>query len=147
MTANYIKNRMPSRVIGMQTPHEVFFGHKAGIDHLRVWGADCVVHQPDATRDKLEKRGIHGIFVGYGTEHKGYRIAVPMEKGVSRLSILAMSISSRNLQRICSIRCLKHLPASLKVNLIRMNQKGKKIRSSLQSKFHPSSLLRRLFHQ
>ena len=81
MTANYIKNRMPSRVIGMQTPHEVFFGHKAGIDHLRVWGADCVVHLPDATRDKLEKRGIHGIFVGYGTEHKGYRIAVPNGKG------------------------------------------------------------------
>ena len=36
IAVNYLKNRLPSRVIGMKTPHEMLFGKPADISHLRV---------------------------------------------------------------------------------------------------------------
>ena len=36
MTANYLRNRLPSRGLGWKTPYEVFHGKPASINHLRV---------------------------------------------------------------------------------------------------------------
>ena len=77
-TANYLRNRLPSRVLGWKTPYEVFFGKPAKIDHLRVWGSTCVMHIPEETgRSKIgDDRGEYGIFVGYSDEKRGYRVLV-----------------------------------------------------------------------
>ena len=38
-TANYLRNHLPSHVLGWKTPYEVFFGKPGSIDHLWMWGS------------------------------------------------------------------------------------------------------------
>ncbi|KAL0392758.1 UNVERIFIED_CONTAM: Retrovirus-related Pol polyprotein from transposon TNT 1-94 [Sesamum radiatum] len=42
--------------------------------HLRVFGSICYVHIPTEKRHKLEEKTEKGIFLGYSTQSKGYRI-------------------------------------------------------------------------
>ena len=39
-----------------------------------MFGSLCYFHVPSAKRGKLDERAEKGIFVGYATESKGYRI-------------------------------------------------------------------------
>ena len=77
MTANYLRNCLPSCVLGWKTPYEVFFGKPTKIDHLRVWGSTCLAHIPaERGRSKIENRGEYGMFVGYSDEKKGYHVLI-----------------------------------------------------------------------
>ncbi|CAA0841273.1 cysteine-rich RLK (RECEPTOR-like protein kinase) 8 [Striga hermonthica] len=42
--------------------------------HLRVFGSICYVHIPKEKRHKLEEKSEKGIFLGYASQSKGYRI-------------------------------------------------------------------------
>jgi len=73
LTANYLRNRLPSHVLGWKTPYEVFYSRPARIDHLCVWGSKCVVHIPKdmpPKRSKLQVSGRYGMFVGYSDEKR-----------------------------------------------------------------------------
>lgn len=72
MTAAYLQNRLPSRVVA-KTPFELWTGRKPKFDHIRVFGCDAYVHVPDVKRSKLDEKSIKLTFVGYSEEHKGYR--------------------------------------------------------------------------
>ncbi|KAL0319034.1 UNVERIFIED_CONTAM: Retrovirus-related Pol polyprotein from transposon TNT 1-94 [Sesamum angustifolium] len=49
-------------------------GKKPSAKHLRVFGSICYVHIPTEKRHKLEEKTEKGIFLGYSTQSKGYRI-------------------------------------------------------------------------
>ncbi|XP_062557420.1 uncharacterized protein LOC134222293 [Armigeres subalbatus] len=72
MTAAYLQNRLPSRVI-VGTPYELWTGRKSNIGHYRVFGCEAYVHIPDVKRAKLDQKAIKLRFVGYSEDHKGYR--------------------------------------------------------------------------
>ncbi|KAJ9505356.1 hypothetical protein QJQ45_008945 [Haematococcus lacustris] len=55
------------------TPHELMFGVKPDVSHLRVWGCPAYVHDP-MPASKLDSRFVKGVFVGYERGGKTYRV-------------------------------------------------------------------------
>lgn len=72
MTATYLQNKIPSRVVS-KTPYELWTNHKPNISHLKVFGCEAYVQIPAAKRFKLDQKSVKLTFVGYSEKHKGYR--------------------------------------------------------------------------
>ncbi|KAK4408868.1 putative mitochondrial protein [Sesamum angolense] len=73
-TAVYLLNRCPTKAVQNMTPIEAWSGKKPSAKHLRVFGSICYVHIPTEKRHKLGEKTEKGIFLGYNTQSKGYRI-------------------------------------------------------------------------
>ena len=59
------------------TPFEVWYGYKPSLKFLRVFGCFCFTYIPQVKRDKLDKKAEVGIFVGYSTISKAYKVFQP----------------------------------------------------------------------
>jgi hypothetical protein len=77
MTAIYVQNRSPHRILKDMTPEEAFSGKKPNVENLRIFGCPVYSHIPKDKRNKLEPSGKKGIFVGYSDSSKAYRIYIP----------------------------------------------------------------------
>lgn len=75
-TAAYLQNRLPTRALNQMTPLEIWSGHKPSVNHLRVFGCICHVWIPAAKRRKLDDKSEKGVFMGYSSVSKGYRVYV-----------------------------------------------------------------------
>lgn len=73
-TAVYLQNRCCTRALQDKTPLEAWTVSKPSVKHLKVFGCICYVHVPDQKRHKLESKAEKGIFIGYNSQSKGYRI-------------------------------------------------------------------------
>ncbi|GLU01768.1 hypothetical protein SLE2022_190540 [Rubroshorea leprosula] len=73
-TSVYLQNRLSTEALDNKTPFEAWFGIKPKIDHLRVFGCICYTLVPSAKRSKLDERSKVGIFIGYSSQSKGYRV-------------------------------------------------------------------------
>ncbi|GJS06698.1 retrovirus-related pol polyprotein from transposon TNT 1-94 [Tanacetum coccineum] len=73
-TSVYLLNRLATKAVSGKTPIEAWSGIKPSIQHLKVFGSISYYHIPDIKRSKLDAKARKGIFVGYATESKGYRI-------------------------------------------------------------------------
>ena len=73
-TATYIRNRSPTRSVLNMTPHEAFTGEKPTVSHPKVFGCLTYAHIPKDERKKLDPKAREAIFLGYGTNVKGYRL-------------------------------------------------------------------------
>ncbi|CAL8078779.1 unnamed protein product [Prunus armeniaca] len=76
-TAVYILNRCPTKALRDKTPFEAYSTRKLGVAHLKVFGSVCFVHKPEESRQKLDAKSTRGVFVGYATCEKGYRVFDP----------------------------------------------------------------------
>lgn len=81
-TAIYLQNRCPTSAVEEKTPFEVFSGRKPGIKHLRIFGCICYSHVPAALRQKFDSKAEKGVFMGYGSCEKGYRVYILESKKV-----------------------------------------------------------------
>jgi hypothetical protein len=77
MTAIYVQNRSPHRILKDMTLEEAFSGKKPNVEHLRIFGCPVYFHIPKDKMNKLEPSGKKGIFVGYNESSKAYRIYIP----------------------------------------------------------------------
>ncbi|CAL2241191.1 unnamed protein product [Prunus armeniaca] len=73
-TAVYLQNRCYTTSITDKTPFQAFTGRKPGVKHLRVFGSICYSHIPSNLRQKFDDKASKGIFMGYGSCDKGYRV-------------------------------------------------------------------------
>lgn len=73
-TAVYLQNRCSTKDVSDMTPLEAWSGHKPSVKHLKVFGCICYMHVPAEKRHKLEAKAEKGIFLGYSSQSKGYRI-------------------------------------------------------------------------
>ncbi|KAM2573952.1 hypothetical protein TB2_005960 [Malus domestica] len=80
MTAAYLINRLPSRVLGFKSPIEIVKNRKVDLSHLKVFGCICFVHVQPLHRDKLDPRATKCIFLGYSSTQKGYKCYNPQLK-------------------------------------------------------------------
>ena len=53
--------------------HELYFGMKPKLRHLRVFGSIAYVHIPKEKQRKLDAKAKKCILVGYSDEQKGYK--------------------------------------------------------------------------
>jgi transposase InsO family protein len=78
LTAAYLLNRMPSRILKGKSPFEMFFPGKNPFSvPPRVFGCVSFVHNHSPNRDKLDPRAHKCIFLGYSCTQKGYRCYSP----------------------------------------------------------------------
>ena len=73
-TAVYLLNRLPTRALKDKIPIEAWSGHKPTVKHLKVFGSMCYTHVPDQKRHKLEDKAERGIFIGYSSQSKGFKV-------------------------------------------------------------------------
>ncbi|KAM0044971.1 putative RNA-directed DNA polymerase [Helianthus debilis subsp. tardiflorus] len=74
LTATYIINRIPSKVLKEKTPYEILLGKTPSYDHMRVFGCLAYYWNSNTKGDKFEPRGRRGVFLGYPYGTKGYRV-------------------------------------------------------------------------
>jgi hypothetical protein len=72
-TATYLLNRLPTKTIQAACPHMALFGSPPSYEHLRVFGCTCYPNTSSTTPHKLSPRSIRCVFLGYSSDHKGYR--------------------------------------------------------------------------
>jgi hypothetical protein len=91
MYSTYIFNALPIHGLSINntdvpsTPHELFFGRKPSIAHLRVFGCPVVIRKwtsSDHTNGKQTERGIRGIFIGLDIHQKGYVMYSPGSRSI-----------------------------------------------------------------
>ena len=78
LTATYLINRMPSRVLSFVTPlqkFQEFFPHSRLNAHLslRVFGSTVFVHIHGPKWNKFDPRALKCVFLGYSFTQKGYK--------------------------------------------------------------------------
>jgi histone deacetylase 1/2 len=73
LTAVYLINRLPSRVIQSKTPIECLFGKSGDYSLLRIFGCACWPNLRPYNRHKLEFPSKQCVFLGYSNLHKGYK--------------------------------------------------------------------------
>lgn len=84
LTAAYLINRMPSKVLNFQTPINTFkecfpsTSVSTGLT-LKIFGCTAFVHEHKNV-GKLEPRAIKCVFVGYSPTQKGYKCFDPKKK-------------------------------------------------------------------
>ena len=81
-TAVYLCNRCATKAMRNATPFEVWFKEKPWVNHLRVFGCTAYAYVAKDERGKLDSKAQRCIFLGYGTETKGYRLYDQMKKRV-----------------------------------------------------------------
>ena len=64
----------PLSVLVDTNPHEVWYGKKPSVSHLKVFDCDACVHVPKEKRSKLNKKAIKCIFIGCKEGMKGYKL-------------------------------------------------------------------------
>ncbi|GJZ90439.1 putative RNA-directed DNA polymerase [Tanacetum coccineum] len=74
LTAAYVINRLPSKVIKNKTPFELLFNQKPDYEFLRVFGCLAYFTNTNTKGDKFEERGKPRVFLGYLSGTKGYKI-------------------------------------------------------------------------
>ncbi|RVW66876.1 Retrovirus-related Pol polyprotein from transposon TNT 1-94 [Vitis vinifera] len=85
LTATYLINRMPSRVLSFVTPlqkFQEFFPHSRLNAHLslRVFGSTVFVHIHGPKRNKFDPRALKCVFLGYSFTQKGYKCYDPISQ-------------------------------------------------------------------
>jgi hypothetical protein len=72
-TATYLLNRLPTKMIQAACPHMALFVSPPSYEHLRVFGCACYPNTSATTPHKLSPRSTRCVFLGYSSDHKGYR--------------------------------------------------------------------------
>jgi hypothetical protein len=72
-TAVYLLNRLLTKTISAVCPHVALFGSTPSYEHLRVFGCACYPNIAVTAPYKLAPRSTRCDFLGYSTDHKGYR--------------------------------------------------------------------------
>ena len=85
LTACYLINRMPTRVLKYQSPLEYFTliypsSRITSNIQLRVFGCTVFVHVPNHLRSKLDPRSEKCVFLGYAPNKEGYKCFNPQTK-------------------------------------------------------------------
>ena len=82
-TAAYLITRMPCAALSGDIPFSRWYGTPVkSLSHLRVWGCP-VFWKVDTHKTKLEQRSREGIFVGYSSGTRSYRIYDPVTRRFS----------------------------------------------------------------
>ena len=73
LTATFLINLLPSKVLNFETPVEKLLHQKPNNDSLRVFGCACWPNLRPYTKRKLSFRSKRCVFLGYSPLHKGVK--------------------------------------------------------------------------
>ena len=73
-TACYVQNRVLVRPILNKTSYELFHDRVPSVSYFKVFGSKCFILNTKDNLDKFDPKSDEGIFVGYSTRSKAYRV-------------------------------------------------------------------------
>ena len=73
-TSCYIVNRVSFRKILNKTPYELWKNRKPNISYFHIFGCFCYILNDKENLGKFDSKSDKGIFLGYATNSKGYKI-------------------------------------------------------------------------
>ncbi|KAL5548818.1 hypothetical protein UlMin_004049 [Ulmus minor] len=73
-TSCYVLNRVSIRPILKKTPYELWKGKKPNISYFKVFGCKCFILNQKDDLGKFDSKSDVGIFLGYSTSSKAFRI-------------------------------------------------------------------------
>jgi hypothetical protein len=79
LTAIFLINRLPSKIIDDKTPFEKLFGYPPDYTFLRTFGCAVWPNLRPYNSKKLEFRSKQCVFLGYSNMHKGFKCLDPKE--------------------------------------------------------------------
>lgn len=65
-------NRIPSKVLGNESPHEILFGERMDLQMIKVFGSLCFANTSSSSISKLDSRARKCVFLGYKQGVKGF---------------------------------------------------------------------------
>ena len=92
-TAVFLHNWSPMKVVKGTTPFEAWTAQKPKVSHLRAFRCAAYAHIPKDERQNLDPKARKCIFLGYGSETKGYRIQ--RERVIFSRDVLNQSVALR----------------------------------------------------
>jgi len=84
-TTVFLQNRLPTKALKDKTPFEAWYGYNPSLTFLKVFGCVCFVYIPQVKCDKLDKKATPGIFVGYSSVSKAYKVYHPQTEKMSMI--------------------------------------------------------------
>ena len=73
-TTCYVQNRVLVRPILNKTSYELFYDRVPYVSYFKVFGSKCFILNTKDNLDKFDPKSDEGIFVGYSTRSKAYRV-------------------------------------------------------------------------
>ena len=73
-TACHVLNRLLVRPMTSKTCFELFYDKVHQVNYFKAFGSKCFIKNTYENLDKFDPRSDEGIFVGYSTHSKAYRI-------------------------------------------------------------------------
>jgi histone deacetylase 1/2 len=71
--ATYLLNILPSKTINFESPLKMLYHKDPSYSHLRIFGCLCFPLFPSTTIHKLQPRSTPCVFLGYPSNHRGYK--------------------------------------------------------------------------
>lgn len=81
-TANFIRNRCPTKALKNKTPFEMWNQRKPYLGFMRIFGSKAIVLRKGVKGNKFEAKGKLLTMVGYSNESKAYRLWCPKTKTI-----------------------------------------------------------------
>jgi hypothetical protein len=69
-----VSNRINLRVHKKKTCYELMHGRTTKVNHFHVFGCKCFILKKGKKLDKFEARSVDGIFFGYASHSRSYRV-------------------------------------------------------------------------
>ena len=73
-TACYISNQVYLRPGTLKTSYDIWKGNKLDLKHLQEFGASCYILNDKEPRGKFDAKSDKGVFLGYYTNSRAYRV-------------------------------------------------------------------------
>jgi len=73
----FVINRLPQQRLCFISPFEKLWNIKPSISYLRGFRCICCVFVPSHLRSKMDMKAVRCIFIGYGSQRKGWRCCDP----------------------------------------------------------------------
>jgi hypothetical protein len=84
LTANYIRNRCPSRSLGGEIPFKMWTRRTPIVSYFRKFGTTAFALDKTPGKGKFDSRSKKCIFIGYSVQSKAYRLWDPEARKVIR---------------------------------------------------------------
>ncbi|KAJ0726006.1 putative RNA-directed DNA polymerase [Helianthus annuus] len=81
-SATFIINRLPTPILENASPFQLLFDQVPQYSNFRVYGCQVFPYLRDYAKHKLEPRSLPCVFIGYSSQHKGYRCLDPITSRV-----------------------------------------------------------------